>query len=189
VRLWDLQTGQLVHHLTGHTGCVSSVAFTPDGTGLISGSEDVTAKHWDLGPLLRNMHRRVSRHPCEEGGEDVDSVLKEKGEQNECLCTVAFRGHEVRRRLLHLHLLLTLLCSLSALVNLHSSRIVILMSVMQGDVTSVAVSHDHQWLVSGSTDQSVRFWDLRTGEEQLILRGHTTGGTFQRVCVCVRATH
>ena len=100
VRLWDIHTGQLVDHLTGHTDRVSSVAFTPDGKGLISGSQDQTAKHWDLGPLLRNMHTKASRQPCEEGVEDADPVLEEEGGQNECVCTVAFRGHEVRRRLL-----------------------------------------------------------------------------------------
>jgi hypothetical protein len=68
--------------------------------------------------------------PYEEGVEDPDSVLKEEGGQNECVCTVAFRGHEVRRRLLRLYLPFTLLCSLLALVNLHSLRMVILMSVM-----------------------------------------------------------
>jgi hypothetical protein len=62
------------------------------------------AKHWDLGPLLRNMQRRALRQRCEEGVEDVASLLKEEGGQNECLCTVEFRGHEVRRRLLRLHL-------------------------------------------------------------------------------------
>jgi glucose repression regulatory protein TUP1 len=54
-------------------------------------------------------------------------------------------------------------------------------------VSSVAVSHDNQWVVSGSYDQSVRFWDLRTGEAQLILHGHTGPGTSQHVgiaCVC-----
>jgi WD domain, G-beta repeat len=34
-------------------------------------------------------------------------------------------------------------------------------------VCSVAVSHDNQWLASGSRDRSVRFWDLHTGEVQL----------------------
>jgi general transcriptional corepressor TUP1 len=130
VRLWDLQTGQLVHHLTGHTDWVSSVAFTPDGTGLISGSRDLTAKHWDLGPLLRNMQRRAVGQPSEEGVEDPGSALKEEGNQNECVCTVEFRGHKVRRRPLRFASPFTILCSLSALVNAHSSRIVILMSVM-----------------------------------------------------------
>jgi WD40 repeat protein len=52
-------------------------------------------------------------------------------------------------------------------------------------VSSVAVSHDHQWVVSGSYDGSVGFWDMRTGEEQLILRGHMDGGMFQ--CICMHA--
>jgi WD domain, G-beta repeat len=104
VRLWDLQTGQLISHLTGHTDCVSSVAFTPDGNGLTTGSQDLTAKHWNLGPLLRNMQRRAVGQTSEEGVEDPGAALKEEGNQNECVCTVEFRGHEVRRRLLRLHL-------------------------------------------------------------------------------------
>jgi WD40 repeat protein len=130
VRLWDLQTGKLINQLTGHTEYLSSVAFTPDGNGLISASRDLTAKHWDLGPLLSDMHRRAPRQPSEEGVEDADPVLKEEGGQNECVCTVTFRGHQVRRRLLPLHHPFTLLCSLSALVNIHSAGMVILMSVL-----------------------------------------------------------
>jgi general transcriptional corepressor TUP1 len=130
VRLWDIHTGQLVNHLTGHTDCVSSVSFTPDGKGLISGSRDLTAKHWDLGPLLRNMQTRALGQPGEEGVEDPDSALKEEGSQNGCVCTVEFRGHEVRRRLLRFASPFTLLCLPSALVNLHSLRMVILLPMM-----------------------------------------------------------
>jgi WD40 repeat protein len=130
VRLWDIHTGQLVDHLTGHTDCVSSVVFTPDGNGLISGSEDLTAKHWDLGPLLRNKQTRALGQPSEESVEDADSALKEDGNQNVCVCTVEFRGHEVRRRPLRFASPFTLLCSPSAIVNLHSLRMVILMTVM-----------------------------------------------------------
>jgi general transcriptional corepressor TUP1 len=130
VRLWDIHTGQLVTHLTAHTKWVSSVAFTPDGKGLISGSHDLMAKHWDLGPLLRNMQRGALWQPGEEGVEDPDSALKEEGSQNECVCTVEFRGHEVRRRPLRFASPFTLLCSLLALVNIHSSRMVMLMSMM-----------------------------------------------------------
>jgi WD40 repeat protein len=33
--------------LEGHDGCVNTLAFTPDGTRLISGSDDLKIKIWD----------------------------------------------------------------------------------------------------------------------------------------------
>jgi WD40 repeat protein len=55
VRLWDVETGECVRILTGHTGLVWSVAWHPDGYRLISGSEDETIKLWDVktGECLR----------------------------------------------------------------------------------------------------------------------------------------
>jgi eukaryotic-like serine/threonine-protein kinase len=48
VKVWDSQTGTVVRNFRGHTGIVTSVAFTPDGRLLISGSWDRTVKVWDL---------------------------------------------------------------------------------------------------------------------------------------------
>ena len=35
-RIWDSRTGRLVHDLTGHTGPVVAVRFSPDGTVVAS---------------------------------------------------------------------------------------------------------------------------------------------------------
>lgn len=48
VRVWDLESGQVVHVLEGHEQYVESVAVTPDGTHAISGSVDGTVRVWDL---------------------------------------------------------------------------------------------------------------------------------------------
>jgi Flp pilus assembly protein TadD len=47
VKIWDSATGKELFALKGHAGWVSSVAFSPDGQRLASGSWDNTVKIWD----------------------------------------------------------------------------------------------------------------------------------------------
>ncbi|KAG5637357.1 hypothetical protein H0H81_004869 [Sphagnurus paluster] len=48
----------------------------------------------------------------------------------------------------------------------------------KGHVPSVAVSHDGQWVVSGSEDRNVQFWDSRSAMVQCVLQGHKDSGVF-----------
>ena len=46
IKLWSVASRALQATLTGHTNCVSSVAFALDGMTLASGSNDNTIKLW-----------------------------------------------------------------------------------------------------------------------------------------------
>ncbi len=43
-RCWDLRTGSLVRQWGGHADAVQDIALSPDGSMLLSGSDDCTAK-------------------------------------------------------------------------------------------------------------------------------------------------
>jgi len=48
VHIWSVQTGQLLDQLSGHEGPVSSLAFAPNGSALVSGSWDRTVRIWSI---------------------------------------------------------------------------------------------------------------------------------------------
>ena len=60
VRLYDFSSGHLVALLRGHDNGVSSLAFSPDGRHLISGSGDNTAILWDV--EARQLKHRLTAH-------------------------------------------------------------------------------------------------------------------------------
>ena len=71
IRILDASTGQIVNQLQGHACFVTSVAWSPDGSRLVSASADSTARVWDVStgqiisqsPVNAPSHRREMWSP------------------------------------------------------------------------------------------------------------------------------
>jgi parallel beta-helix repeat protein len=187
IKLWDVASGSLVRTLTGHTGVVRSVAFSPDGRLLASGSYDDTIKLWEV--ASGREVRTLTGHTA-----DVESVafspdgrLLASGSDDETikLWEVA-SGSLVRTLTGHTDYVRSvafspdgrLLASGSddktiKLWDVATGRLVLTLIGHTDWVRSVAFSPDGRLLASGSDDDTIKLWDVATGRLVLTLIGHT----------------
>lgn len=49
LKMWDLESGELLLTLEGHSDLITAIAITPDGTRAVSGCADQAIKVWNLG--------------------------------------------------------------------------------------------------------------------------------------------
>jgi len=139
VRLWNIDSGEQVQVLEGHTDGVDSVAFSPNGQFLVSGSYDNSVRLWniDSGEQVQMLEGHTN---------DVSSVAFSPDGQ---FLVSGSRDKSVR------------------LWNIDSGEQVQVLEGHTDGVDSVAFSPNGQFLVSESSgfrgDNTKRVWNASTG--------------------------
>ena len=148
IKIWDSATGRELYTLTGHTGWVMGLAYSPDGKSLASTSLDGTVKIWSLSPGNETVAvsvagavygNRLAYNPNGEefitsSGDGTTTVWNAKtGEPR-----LTVQGHDL-------------------------------------EVINVAFSNDGMYFATGSLDGSTIIWDSKSGSELHTLVGHEDG--------------
>lgn len=86
--VWDASDGTLKAKLDNHTDVVNSAVFSPDGKGILTASDDRTAKLWSLkGELLMNMGRfpdAVKKALFFPANDNIIGIISEGGHFTAC---------------------------------------------------------------------------------------------------------
>lgn len=163
-------SAQISRALEAHPAAVYSLAFSPIGGLLVSGSADRTIKFHRLseGPLAETEQER--RRTLLTALDDERYAIRQQA-----FVQLAALGDEMEPDLRQ-----TLECPRSAEVRLRVLRLLQALTVPagvghQGDVRSVAVSRDGAWVASASRDSRVILWSVSSGRPVRILEGHSEG--------------
>jgi len=146
VRIWDAQSGQLLHTLEGHGAFVNGASWSNDGQRIASGSWDKTVRIWDApsGQLLRTLEGHANAVNCVSWSNDGQRIAS------------GSYDYTVR------------------IWDAQSGQLLSTLKGRSGVVNCVSWSNDGQRIASASDGNAVRIWDAQSGQLLRTLEGHAS---------------
>jgi WD40 repeat protein len=143
-KIWDTETGAEIITLRGHEDRIESTAFSPDGTRIVTASDDKTARVWDAAT-----------------GAEIFTLTGHE----DAVISAVFSSDGTR--------ILTRSTDWSARVwNATTGAEIVSLRLDKTSIVAAAFSPDDSLVVTtGYWDKVVRIWDVTTGTEIITLTG------------------
>ncbi len=145
IKVWDLQSGKLIHSLSSHSSSVYSVGISKDSQTIVSGNQDGAVRVWSL--LTGKEIRNLSGHRSAVFSVSISSDSK----------TVISGGED----------------KIVRIWDLETSELVHSLSGHSNWIRAVAINPDSKYVVSGGDDMEIKVWDCSSGTLIRNLRGHS----------------
>ena len=151
--VWDTSSGKKLMTLSGHERGIWSVAYSPDGTRIVSGSLDKTVRIWDANTGAELMTLR-GHGDSPLMADFISPVASVAFSPNGTLIASGSYDYTVK------------------IWNAKTGAEVMTMDKHTSLVNDVAFSPDGACFASASSDGTIRVCDVTTGKELHVLRGH-----------------
>ena len=153
-KIWEANSGRLLHSLEGHTRDLTTTQFSPDAKFIVTASKDETGKIWETrtGLLLHTL--------------DAHSVQSARYSNNgKLIVTTGYHGANIRRYFNDVGIIVWDASSGKELKSLVGHSIYEI-------INSARFSADDKYIVTASDDSTARVWNVSTGKLLHTLEGH-----------------
>jgi len=165
-----------------HKGNINSIALSPDGKSILTGSQDSTARLWDLnGNLMQVFKGHQDIIFSVAFSHDGKNILTGSGDKTARLWDLA--GNIIQEYKGHPGIVFSVTFSPDGKTILTGSmdktarlwdlkgNVLQVFKGHEDNISSVAFSHDGKSILTGSNDKTVRLWDLN-GNTLQVFKGH-----------------
>ena len=150
IRLWDIESGEVLREFRGHTDSVNGVHVSADGKRLVSasgdfGGDDYTVRLWDVdsGELLQTFEGHTHIVNYAKLAPNQEFIISTSWDKSVRMWDIE-SGEEIRQFVGH-----------------------------AGNTFGIAITADNGTLLTTSSDTTVRMWDIASGEELNRFEDHT----------------
>ncbi|TKS81190.1 Dynein assembly factor with WDR repeat domains 1 [Collichthys lucidus] len=196
-KLWDVETGEEVATLTGHTAEVLFLCFNTVGNQLVTGSFDHTVAIWDVASR-RRVHTLIGHtgeisnvqfnwdcslivtasidKTCKVNYHVLAFVFMWEAVSGKCVATLAGHKEEVLDVCFDLRGQLIASASADGTARVFSATTHQCLATLEGhdgEISKICFSPQGNRILTASSDKTARLWDVQTGVCLQVLEGHT----------------